>query len=659
MTKKIVSIVALLLCCVFIFSACAHNDNPTPDENVIPDAPSQKVYPKTDIPFVSDGASKYIVLVAADADSNVRFAANEIQLFVEKATGVTLPIVTEDGTAEYSENDYVIALGDTSLFTLSGLTLTDDMGQTGYYAKRMGNAVVLNAKDGNGVASAVYEFLRQAIDLEVYAVDEFDYTVSDRVMLPDIDVKCIPSIDIRRLLIKSVYHDSQYNLRVGFYNDNTPYGIWAAFAHTTITDFLPLGTYYDEHPDWYAADKSQVCYANDEMRAEMVNVIKQRLTKNDEALYIQIGHEDNTNMCTCSECVEEREKYGGYSGQELNFTNLVAREVNEWLKEAYPGRNVKFVFFAYGSNQSPPVKTQKVTENGTEKEIAILGENGRYIPYYDDLKIEDNVMVMYAPVDADFSKGFSETENSYAYEQIRGWRDLFLREGRNDGIIVWAYTIYCWGYFVPFYQFGASKAQYEFYDELGVSYVMDQGQYDSNTPCFEALRIYTMAKLMQDSSLDYNELAYDFIDHYYGAAADTFKQYFDFFRSYYKLLDATYGINGTIKFNMNDPNFWPTGIVDQMLEYLDKCLQDIEPLKQTDYERWSVLNDRIRRERLTPIYLMFTLHVNEIPLDVREEYYNDMAYYTKKYEILETGEGAMDIDLMLEQWYSQLFGGNA
>lgn len=659
MTKKIVSIVALLLCCMLIFGACTPSDKPNTDDPVIPDAPSKEVYAKTNIPFVKDGASNYTVLVTEDADSNVRFVANEIQLFVEMATGAVLPIVTEDANATYSDSDYIIALGNTSLFQQTGLQLTTDMGQTGYYAKRYGNAVVLNATNSNGVASAVYEFLRQAIDLEVYSVDEFDYTESTTVMLPDIDVKGIPDIDVRRLLIKSVYNDSQYNLRVGFYSDNTPFGIWAAFAHTTITDFLPLDTYYNDHPDWYAADKSQVCYANDEMRAEMVNVIKQRLTKNDEALYIQIGHEDNLEMCECDKCKAEREKYGGYSGQELNFTNKIAREVNEWLEEAYPGRTVKFVFFAYGSNQTPPIKTKIEVVDGVEKEVAVLDENGRCIPYYDDFTIEDDVMVMYAPVDGDFSKGFSEKENGSAYEQVRGWRDLFLREGREDGIIIWSYTLYCYGYFVPFYQYGSSKTQYQFYKDLGVSYVMDQGQYDSNTPCFEALRIYTMSKLMQDTSLDYNELAYDFIDHYYGPAGDTFKQYFDFFRSYYKQLDVAYGLNGTIKFDVEDPKYWPTGVIDKMFEYLNQCLQDIEPLKQTDYDRWSVLNDRIRRERLTPIYLMFQLHINEVPLDVREEYYNDMVTYTRKYEIMESHESSMNIDQLIEDWSAKLFGGNA
>ena len=187
-------------------------------------------------------------------------------------------------------------------------------------------------------------------------------------------------------------------------------------------------------------------------------------------------------------------------------------------------------------------------------------------------------------------------------------------------------------------------------------YIDDQAYASSGIPCFEAMQIYIQSKLMYDTSLNYNDLAYDFISHYYGEASETFKEYFDFFRSYYEYLAETQQITGSIWQEMGKEEYWPTETVELLIGYLDKCLEDIEPLKTQNPDRWQVLNDRIRRERLTPIYLMFTLHMNELPKEKKLEYLADMKYYTKKYEILETRESARDIDTLLETWERQIGG---
>ena len=96
--------------------------------------------------------------------------------------------------------------------------------------------------------------------------------------------------------------------------------------------------------------------------------------------------------------------------------------------------------------------------------------------------------------------------------------------------------------------------------------------------------------------------------------------------------------------------------MQQLMDYLDKCLADIEPLKETDYARWQVLNDRIRRERLTPIFMMFSFHMNELSHDKQVEYLADMKTYTQKYDILETQESKRDISTLIETWETQIGG---
>lgn len=614
---------------------------------------------KTDIKIVDNRKTDYKIIIPQNSSSHINTAAAELVGFVKEATGAELGIET-DGES-FSGETKAVSLGKTTFFADSGLKLTDELGETGYVMKRKGNALLINAKDDNGVISAVYDMLGVALGLEFYSYDEYTLNKSNDMYLYDFDVEFVPSTDMRDIMMRSL--NTQYRQRMRLYTGKG-LGHWITFAHTVtgassaksagndLYGLLPYSVYGEAHKDWYDATHTQVCYSNAEMRAEMVEQIKLRIIKNPDGKYLMIGHEDNFDMCECDNCVQERSLYGGYGGQELNFTNLVSQEVDAWLADNYPEREIFYVFFAYQTSQDPPVK--KETVNG--KDVAVKDENGKNIPYYKNLKIRKNVMVMYCPIDSDFSKGFSETENGTQYSQLKGWSDLFSKQGLHNNIIVWGYSLAVYNYFIPLYNFGTYSNHYRFYEECGVHYIDDQAYASSGIPCFEAMQIYIQSKLMYDTSLNYNDLAYDFISHYYGEASETFKEYFDFFRSYYEYLAETQNITGSIWQEMGKEDYWPTEVVEKLIDYLDKCLSDIEPLKTKNPDRWQVLNDRLRRERLTPIYLMFTLHMNESPKDKQIEYLADMKYYTKKYEILETRESARDIDTLLETWERQIGG---
>ena len=651
--KKIISALLLLVLLLTVFTGC---DKGKTDDPVTQTKPQIK---KTDITIVDNGLTDYRVVVPSGASSHISTAASELVGFIEEATGVRLPVTT-DGE-EFSTASKVISLGKTTVFESSGVKLTEKLRETGYVMKRRGNTLLINAKDDNGVISAVYDMLGYSLGLEFYSYDEYVLEHTSTLYLLDFDLEFIPSIDIRDIMMRSL--NTSYRQRMRLYT-GAGYGHWITFAHTTtgaseannngsdLYGFLPYSVYGEAHKDWYDDTHTQLCYSNAEMRAEFVEQVKLRIAKNPDGKYLMIGHEDNFDMCLCDNCKAERDLYGGYGGQELHFTNLVAEAVDAWLADNYPDREIFYVFFAYQTSQEPPIK--RTTVDG--KEVGVKDENGKYIPHYADLRIRKNVMVMYCPIDSDFSRDFSETNNTTQYTQLKGWSDLYAAQGLSNNIIVWGYSLAVYNYFIPLYNFGTYKAHYQFYQDCGVHYIDDQAYSSSGIPCFEAMQIYVQSKLMYDTWLNYNDLCYDFIEHYYGSAAETFKQYFDFFRAYYEYLAETKSINGSIWQEMGKADFWPTEVIQQLMDYLDQCLADIEPLKETDSARWQLLNDRLRRERLTPIYMMFMFHMNELPHDKQVEYLADMKTYTKKYEILETRESARDITTLIGTWEAQIGG---
>lgn len=603
-------------------------------------------FPKeTGINLVENGSTEYRIVYQKDASANIVSAASELSSFIEQSSGVVIPYEV-DVDEDFNPTTKVISLGNTNIFKQSGLEITAEMHKTGYYLKRFGNTLIINARQSNGICSAVYDMLNYTIGLEFYASDEFEYKKIDRVPLLDFDIQFNPYIDVRDILMKNL--NSQYRRRMRLFVGEGK-GHWITFAHTVIREYLPVSTYGAEHPDWYNGGKTQVCYSNEEMRHEMAKQIIYKIQGNDSGQYIMIGHEDNWDMCTCSKCEAERNLYGGYSGQELHFTNEISKEVDEWLNNNQPGRRIEYVFFAYQTSQNPPVKTK--IENG--KEIPIKDENGQYIPYYDNFNIRDDVIVIYCPIDADFSLNFNETENSSQYNQLKGWSDIFHKSNLYNNILIWSYSLATRDYMVPFNSFGAFKKQVEFYKNLGACYVMDQSNHDSGIPCFEALKIYTESKLMYNNNLDYNALAEDFINHYYGPAAEHFKDYFYFVRAHYRKNN----VSGSIWQTLSESSLWSLETLEVMMSYFKNCLNDLEQLKNTDFDRYSLLNDRLKRERLTPIYLLLKLYFNYLTQEQKEEYIDDLFKYTNKYDITETGEGQYNMEALVEEWKNSIYVG--
>ena len=222
---------------------------------------------ETGINLVENGTTGYRIIYEKGASANIMSAASELSSFIEQSSGIAIPYEADYGE-DFNPSNKVISLGDTNVFKQTSLEISEDMHKTGYYLKRFGNTLVINAKQSNGVSAAVYDLLNYTIGLEFYASDEMEYQKKSTIPLLDFDIKFNPYIDVRDILMKNL--TSQYRRRMRLFVGEGK-GHWITFAHTVITEYLPVSTYGTAHPDWYNSSKTQVCYANEEMRHEMAN----------------------------------------------------------------------------------------------------------------------------------------------------------------------------------------------------------------------------------------------------------------------------------------------------------------------------------------------------------------------------------------------------
>ncbi len=633
--KRIICLLLVVLLCGLVLVGCDDGEIGSGDqESMLPDK-----IPETGKYIVKDGKSDYTIVIPSNADQLLTTTANDVQTYIFNSTGALLPI---EGDAAYvfDSNSKIIAIGPTTVWNGCGLELTDDLLNTGYLMKRFGNLIVCNAKDNLGSVSAAYDMLYYLVGFECYAADEIHVDKKADVPLLDFDIKFIPTVDVRYIMSKALSENTMYNQRMRLLT-SYGHGIWITFAHTTITTFLPTSAYREQHPDWYNDSGTQVCYSNEEMRQEMVEQIKTKIKNNPEGKYVMIGHEDNYDMCQCDECVAARERLGGYGGQELDFTNKIAQEVTPWVEENYPGREVKYVFFAYQTSSEPPVKWDD--------------EQNKYVPLYDDFSIHKNTMLLYCPIEMDFSEKFNSEDNNALYQQLLGWYEIFKSQGVEKNICIWTYSITSHSYMAPSNNYAYFGEHYKTMTDIGVSFIMDQFVHDSRVGCFEELRLYTMSKLMYRYDLSYNDLVEDFIDNYYKDAAPAMTEYYEFYRAYLQYLQEEKAFSGSLTVEADDVQYWPVNVCNQMLSILDKAMEEIEPLKQSDPEKYNTLRDRILKEKVAPVYLLFTHHMSSLTQAEKELYWEELNYITKKFNMTSSREGKQTIADSIELWYSQIF----
>ncbi len=623
--KRFSSCVAMLLTVVMTCSLAGCGDSADKEE---------KKLKSTGTNIVEDGKSDYAIVVPEDADYVTNLASSELNEFLKLSSGVTLKVYEEDDF-DVETNKKFISLGETSLLDAAGIIVeAEELGESGYKMKTVGNCLYISgvtANSFNGTLYGVYQWLEDTIGYHCYADDEYIYDEMKTIPLYEFDEFYRPSIDVREVAYKELPSNTLYSYRM--YQQDSNHGVWNSFAHTMVSQYLPYTIYGDAHPDWYMPNGEQLCLSNEGVIQEMITQVKAKLDVFPDRNYVTLGREDNSTICTCQNCSETMAKYGGnYSGVELEFTNKVAKGVDELVAAEQPNRKLTYFFFAYGPTLNAPMTYDEASKT--------------YKPIYEGTEVYENVGVLIAPISMNFAKTPQDSANKAAYDSMKAWSELM---GRKN-LAIWSYCLGPYAYMFNFNNFGVVQEYYRFYEEIGAKIIYDQGNYDSSIPTFSALRIYCQSQLGWDASQEYDALADDFMKHYYGEGYDAIKQYYDFIRTYYQYLDDHDYTTGQVFFLYDDKNLWPIGTVQTLMSYMEDALKAIEPLKESNPERYEKLYNRIQRERMSPIYMMLQYYINQLSDEEKAAYITDFETYANMYGIESTREAGFDLATVIENW---------
>ena len=506
--------------------------------------------------FLSN-TSDYAILKPAAADANETWAANEIQLFVEEATGISLPIVT---SAETETTAKYISVGDTVLAKEGDyVPAFTDVKENGFRLTSDGKHIYVVGANSIGTRNGVYELLNKLVGYEAYAyegvynntIDEDTNAVTDitvyegeeelsRYVVTTGDLSLatvradmaddgkanalyVPSFNWREINYGEFHHTTHgralaYRMRM---NPSDEIYLYSVNSHNAFTT-LPPETYAAAHSDWYyyvGGTERQLCYSSgngvldsgetvDMWQQYAANIIA--ALQKSSASVVLMGMMDNTDWCDCSDCAAAANRYGSHSGQMILFTNYIESQVNAWT--AANGRDpVTCLFFAYYETEDVPSKN------------------------LEELVMNEYSGIMLAPINANFYEAMTvestDADTAASAANLEAWGRI------TNNVHMWTYPLYNNYSSVYFHELGdydndgVSSMQQNYRIMLQNNAVSLLAQTEHWAPTasapFSRMRSYIQSKLQWNVDADVNELINDFFSHYYGTAARYMRQVYD------------------------------------------------------------------------------------------------------------------------------------
>ncbi len=446
-----------------------------------------------------NGKSEYVIAASEDQIPSEITASKELQTYIAKSTGATLPIVNE---SDIKPDAPAILVGRTDFAKSAGL-IPD--GEEQWVIKTIGNRLVLTGGRPRGTLYAVYHFLEDHLGVRWWTI--WDETVPNHssLSIADTDRSGEPGFAYRDIYDaevpwpKEFYARNRVNGHFSFvpweYGGTIQYGP-PHHVHTFDHYFHP-DEYYDTHPEYFSLSKGerirngQLCLTNKDVFKEWIAKMKEYIkTSYAEAdskgeprpVFFSISQNDWEGSCECDCCkaIYEKENHSGLS---LMFVNAVAAEI----EKEYP--EVLIDTLAYWFYEEAP----------------------------NSIKPRDNVRIRVCDFGEDVMHPITHENNKQGLRRLGEWAKITKHTN------IWKYgVIYSPNLPIP------SQLDYaedvKAYKANGVEGVFIELENIMTTDMWE-MKAWMLAKLYEDPYANSEALVNDFTNGYYGPAGLYIREY--------------------------------------------------------------------------------------------------------------------------------------
>ena len=321
--------------------------------------------------------------------------------------------------------------------------------------------------------------------------------VRDTLIVPELTEPSVPVFDQREVFwtqfIRNPDFAARHRLNGNSYALGTQHGgravVYYPFVHSL--DALVPPELYEEHPEYFPLIDGkrkggyvQRCLTNPEVVQLSIDRVRQWIKDHPEATIISVSQNDTINNCQCADCRAIDDAEGTPMGSMLTFVNEVAAAIE---------------------TESPVVKIDTLAYQYTRKPPA-------------NLRPRSNVIIRLCSIECCFAHPLEtcpSEENKRFVADIKAWHAV------APELYVWDYTTNFANYQQPFPNFDALQANVRFFAAHGVKGLFEQGNYSAGGRGeMEPLRGYLLAKLLWDPETDLERQKNEFLEGYYGLAAE-------------------------------------------------------------------------------------------------------------------------------------------
>ncbi len=523
--------------------------------------------------------SDFTVIISANASSSVKYAAGELIKYIEKATGVMLPLADDSSAPGASE----ILVGETSRRKKPD-DITDEM--TEIFCS--GGTLSLCGGCDRATIYSVYEYLEKIVGWRFFAADcEVLTDTVNSVIINGERLLDKPVFKYRDNFFLDVLKIPEFRVK-SRQNTSAPIPenmggalLYNGFVHT-FNQLIPPSEYFEEHPEYFGLyhgkrETYQPCLSNPEVLKIVTENVLNRLRKNKQ-FFVSVSQNDNPFYCECENCLKIDEEEGSHAGTLIRFVNAVADEV----KKEFP--DVRVDTLAYQHTRKLPLHTLP-RDNMTIRLCSI--ECCFRHPMYDD--------------DCEQNKLFCD--------DIRQWSST------GNELFVWDYVTDFSNYQMPFPNLSIIRQNMKFFADHNVKGLLPQGTYNYHGSDFDALKTYLFNKLLWNPYISKYEFEYhlnDFLKGYYGKG-------WEYLRKYLEILDET-----TSKIHIGCFSS-PYDIFSEFAKRIDEIYSLFD--KAYELAETSEQKQRVRTDRIGPLYVDLCLNHEKRKEEDPEKLLADKKFY--------------------------------
>ncbi len=449
--------------------------------------------------IVNGGKTDYVIALCSRPIPSEQTAAKELQSYLEKSTGVLIPIV---GESSLTSSQPAIMVGPTVFTRSKGIVLK---GEEDWTIKTIANRLVLTGGRPRGTLYSVYHFLEDHVGIRWWTMWEESVPRLNKLTINTIDESGKPGFMYRDIYDaeigwpKEFYVRNRVNGMFSFapweYGGTVQYG--PPYHVHTFSRYFPSSEYFTTHPEYFSMsggkriDNGQLCLTNKDMQREWIVKMKEYIRSSyaeaDKAgvprpSMFSISQNDWMGSCECENCKPIYEKEG-HAGLELMFVNEVADEI----AKVYP--DVLVDTLAYSFYAAAP-KT---------------------------IKPRPNVCIRVCDDPGDVLHGMGHPNNREGLNTLKDWSKI------TNHLRIWDYgVIYTPNLPTPTQLYTA--ADMKLFKKLGVEGVFTELENVLTTDMWD-MKAWMLAKTMEDPNANSGKLVKEFTDGYYGAAGRYVREY--------------------------------------------------------------------------------------------------------------------------------------